>query len=253
MSLTVSGNDVICVGETRRLVATGAELYNWTPTAGISNATSNTISVAPRTSTRYTVVGKDKAGCFTDTASVAIDVWPIPTVSMGEDFVLSVGSTVTLKPTYSQDVSAYQWSHPQTLSCANCPYPTAKPKAETIYGVTVKNNGGCAARDEITVRVICNNGNLFIPNTFSPNGDGANEQFYPRGTGISRIKSMTIFNRWGEVVFSKEDYNANDAAAGWDGRFKGRQLASDVYVYVCEVVCMNNEVLSYKGNVTLLR
>ena len=117
----------------------------------------------------------------------------------------------------------------------------------------MKNDGGCTAREDLTVRVICNGGNLFIPNTFSPNTDGRNDRFYPRGTGIASIKSLKIYNRWGEMVFSRENFNANDVATGWDGIYKGKQLTSDVYVYTCEVVCMNNEVLLYRGDVTLLQ
>ncbi|HEV7333678.1 MAG TPA: PKD domain-containing protein [Flavisolibacter sp.] len=253
ITLQVGRGDTICVGETRRLVASGADLYNWSPSIGIKDPTSGTTTVTPEASVLYKVIGRDKAGCFSDTGSVYIKVSPRPTVAIDDVITLPVGNSVTLKPQYSQDVSTYQWSQAQTLSCANCPYPSAKPKTETTYSITVKNDGGCVAKDEITVQVVCNGGNLFIPNTFSPNNDGTNEQFYPRGSGLSRIKSLTIFNRWGEIVFSREDFNANDAAAGWNGTFKGRQLASDVYVYICEVVCMNNEVLSYKGNVTLLR
>jgi gliding motility-associated-like protein len=253
VTLQVGSGDTICIGETSHLVASGAEVYNWSPATGVKDHASGTTTVTPQVSTRYTVVGRDRAGCFSDTASVEIKVWPRPTVSIEDVITLPVGNSVVLRPQYSTDVSAYQWSHAQTLSCATCPYPSAKPKAETTYSITAKNEGGCAAKDEVTVQVVCNGGNLFIPNTFSPNNDGTNEQFYPRGSGLSRIKTLKIFNRWGEIVFSRDDFNANDAAAGWDGTFKGRQLASDVYVYICEVVCINNEVLSYKGNVTLLR
>jgi gliding motility-associated-like protein len=105
----------------------------------------------------------------------------------------------------------------------------------------------------VTVNVICNNGNLFVPNAFSPNGDGVNDRFYPGGTGINRIKSLRVFNRWGEIVFEKADFSANDAAYGWDGKYKGILLAPDVYIWSSEVICENNEVLSFKGDVSLLR
>jgi gliding motility-associated-like protein len=117
----------------------------------------------------------------------------------------------------------------------------------------VKNDGGCINNAKVTVFVTCNNGNVFLPNAFSPNGDGTNDRFYPRGSGISVIKLMRIFNRWGEVVFEKENFNVNDASAGWDGVFKGLALSPDVYVYTCDVVCQNYEVLSFKGDVTLLK
>ena len=90
-------------------------------------------------------------------------------------------------------------------------------------------------------------------NTFSPNGDGQNDVFYPRGTGITSIKSMLIFNRWGELVFERKDFALNDVTAGWNGTFKTRPLTADVYVYVVEVQCGNNEVYGMKGNVTLMR
>jgi gliding motility-associated-like protein len=135
----------------------------------------------------------------------------------------------------------------------SCPVTLAKPRQTTTYRVQVKNDGGCSASDEITVNVICNKGNLFVPNTFSPNGDGVNDRFFPGGTGVNRIKLLRVFNRWGEVVFERRDFAANDPASGWDGKYKAQPLSPDVYIWSCEVVCQNNEVLTFKGDVTLLK
>ena len=71
--------------------------------------------------------------------------------------------------------------------------------------------------------------------------------------GISRVKSLKVYSRWGELVFSRENFPANDVTLGWDGTMKGQALAPDVYIYTWEVVCMNNEVLIYNGDVTLIR
>ena len=117
----------------------------------------------------------------------------------------------------------------------------------------VSNAGGCNASDLLNVIVLCNGANVFIPNTFSPNGDGANEQFYPRGTGLFVIKTARIFNRWGELVFEKYNMKANEAGGGWDGTYKGQKLAPDVFVYMFEIVCDNDAVLLYKGDVALIR
>lgn len=243
----------ICIGRSATLSASGADQYSWLPSAGVSNPTSASTTVTPQATTQYTVVAKDNAGCFSDTASVQVAVWPYPTVEAGESQTLSVGHGLKLSPIYSDDVNTYRWSQPQTLSCSNCAFPEAKPKSETTYRIEVANNGGCRASDEVTVRVICNNGNLFIPNTFSPNQDGRNERFFPRGSGIDRVKSFKVFNRWGELIFSKENFPANEPTAGWDGRYKGQVVPSDVFIYSCEVVCTNNELLTFKGDVTLLR
>jgi gliding motility-associated-like protein len=252
-TLTVGKGDTICAGNTIRLIANGADQYTWTPALDVKNPSGGNTTATPQTSTLYTVVAKDNFNCFTDTGSVFIKVWPIPTIALESAQTLTVGSTLQLTPKYSADATSYQWSNAQTLSCATCPSPVAKPKTETKYTISVKNDGGCTAQADVTVHVICNDGNLFIPNTFSPNTDGRNDRFYPRGTGISSIKSLKVFNRWGELVFSRESFNANDAAAGWDGSYKGQPLAPDVYVYTCEVICMNNEVLTFTGDVTLLR
>ena len=67
------------------------------------------------------------------------------------------------------------------------------------------------------------------------------------------IKTIKIFTRWGEVVFEKNNFNANDPSKAWDGTFKGRQLNPDVFVYMVEVLCDNNTVLTFKGNVALIK
>jgi gliding motility-associated-like protein len=101
--------------------------------------------------------------------------------------------------------------------------------------------------------VICEGKNYFVPNTFSPNNDGQNDVFYPRGTGLDRIQSMRIFNRWGEIVFEKKNFAANSPSDGWNGMIRGKSAASDAYVYIIEVVCDNGQVVPIKGNVTLIR
>jgi gliding motility-associated-like protein len=124
---------------------------------------------------------------------------------------------------------------------------------DITYRVQADNPGGCPATAEVVVEPICLAGDVFIPNTFSPNGDGRNDRFYPMGRAVSGIKSMRVFNRWGEMVFEKTNFNANDPSAGWDGTYKGKLLTPDVYVYVVVVLCHNAVVNEIKGNVTLLR
>jgi gliding motility-associated-like protein len=80
-----------------------------------------------------------------------------------------------------------------------------------------------------------------------------NDVFYPRGSGVFTIKSFKIFTRWGEVIFEKNNFNANDVSKGWDGTFKGRQLNSDVFVYVVDVICDDNQTLTFKGNIAIIK
>ena len=115
------------------------------------------------------------------------------------------------------------------------------------------NAGGCTATDFVTIVLTCGSGNLYIPNTFSPNNDGMNDVFYPRGKGINGIKQFTVFNRWGNVVFQKSNFAVNDVSFGWDGTYKNQPVNSDVFVYQLEVICGTGELFVTKGNVTLIR
>jgi gliding motility-associated-like protein len=148
---------------------------------------------------------------------------------------------------------SYNWSPATYLSCTDCASPFAKPQFTTTYKVTVTDVNGCITSRNVTLLVLCNNKNFFIPNTFSPNNDGSNDRFYPRGTGLDRIQAMRIFNRWGEMIFEKRNFPANDAASGWDGTYKGIPAGIDTYVYMIDIICENATIITYKGNVTILR
>jgi len=103
------------------------------------------------------------------------------------------------------------------------------------------------------IKVFCENGQVFIPNTFTPDNDGINDRFLVRGEGIKSVKNFRIFNRWGELVFERSDFPPNQASFGWDGKVRGVLSTPDVYVYTAEVVCENDVLFTYKGNVTVIR
>ena len=199
------------------------------------------------------VIGKNDKNCFSDTAYFPIKVYPIPTVTAGANKTINVGQTITLTPTFSADVTNVKWTPNSWVLNSTTPSITVKPNLETQYTVKVLNPGGCTASASVNIFVLCNGANVFIPNTFSPNGDGANEVFYPRGTGLFTIKQARIFNRWGEEVFARYSFKANDESLGWDGTSKGQKLNSDVYVYMIEIQCDNNSTLVYKGNIALIK
>jgi gliding motility-associated-like protein len=248
-----SPGDTLCVGEVAHLSASGAYSYTWSPSAGLDHTNAPSVTASPTTTTTYMAVGHDDIGCFTDTAYYNVKVYPIPTVSAGADKTINVGRSVTLVPAISADVNSVVWSPTTGVVSSTYPTITVQPTEDTRYKVVVKNAGGCKSESLVTVHVLCNGANVFIPNTFSPNGDGSNEIFYPRGTGLFTIKIARVFNRWGEIVYEKNDFKANDEKAGWDGTYKGQKLAPDVFVYMFEIVCDNNTTLVYKGNIALIR
>jgi len=247
-------DDTVCVGKSVRLFASGANSYLWSPSAGLSNTTSSIPLASPPTTTTYMVVGSDAYGCFKDTGYTTVNVYPIPKVDAGTDITMKNGAQpITITPTISSDVSWVHWLNAPGIISSSSPSITVKPKETTEYVVEVRNDGGCRSTDRITVFVLCDGANVFIPNTFSPNGSGTNDIFYPRGSGLFKIKLLRIFNRWGEVVFEKVNFSPNDATAGWDGTVKGQKVPSDVYVYTAELLCENNTSLIVNGNIALLR
>lgn len=251
--LSFSKPDTLCVGRSVQLFAQGAEKYSWFPQAGLDNPNISSPAASPGSTTTYQVIGSDSKGCFRDTAYVPVRVYPIPQINAGPDQTINVGKEIQIVPALSQDVTSVEWTPSIGIVSQNYPSVTVKPTESLEYTVRAKNAGGCVAEDKVSVYVLCNNANIFVPNTFSPNGDGANDVFYPRGSGVFKILNLKVFNRWGEVIFERSNFNANDATAGWDGTFKGKQLPPDVFVYTLQIVCDNNSILTFKGNIALIR
>ncbi|MBA2611478.1 MAG: gliding motility-associated C-terminal domain-containing protein [Bacteroidetes bacterium] len=108
----------------------------------------------------------------------------------------------------------------------------------------VKNKWGCA--DTVVKSIVVGEDNSFyVPNAFTPNGDGMNDTFFPKGHGILKY-DMMIFDRWGERLFATSDFFQS-----WDGTFKGVACKEDVYVWKIHVTLPNSKVKTYTGHVTL--
>jgi gliding motility-associated-like protein len=254
MNVRVSATDTLCVGESAQLKASGVDIYNWSPAASLNNSTIPNPIANPITTTNYVVYGSDTKNCFVDTGYVTIKVYPIPMINIIDSFITAnVGSNILLNSTSSSDITQWKWTPDKWLSCNNCPTPIALVNSSIKYTIEATNLGGCKTRDQVIIEALCDNSNIFIPNTFSPNGDGVNDRFYPRGKGLTSVKSMRIFNRWGQQIFSNTDFSPNNEMNGWDGTFKGAKLTTDVFVYVIEFMCANNQIRTMKGDVTLLR
>lgn len=248
-----SNLDKICVGASVQLMANGATHYQWTPAIGVNNPTTASTLVTPTVTTRYKVTGQDQKKCFTDSAFVQIIVHNYPTVEAGADRTINVGQTIDIVPQISADVTEARWSSTGGNFRDVFPGISIKPTKTTTYEVEVRNEGGCSATDKLTVNVLCDGSNLFIPNTFSPNNDGMNDVFYPRGTGLFSISKFRIFNRWGELIFEQKGIKANDVSKGWNGTFKGKKLNPDVFIYTVEVLCENNTAMTFSGNIALIK
>lgn len=259
-AVDIAGDTVVCVNSS--LLHSGIFLQADTSTVewfwNFPNGNTSTQQNPPPQV--YTIPGSyivtataiNSTGC-TDTTTQGILVNPLPVVTMPGQMTVQAGFPVTIPATYSPNTISWIWSPAQGLSCTSCPAPDAGPKFNTVYQVYFTDENGCVNTGRIEVIVICKDGNLFVPNTFSPNGDGSNDIFYPRGKGLERVRLLRIFNRWGEVVFEKRDFPINDAASGWNGTYKGKKPHPDVYVYQVEVFCDNGDIIRLNGNIALIQ
>jgi gliding motility-associated-like protein len=252
--VTVSPNDTLCIGGSSQLSVTGATTYLWSPAATLSSTSSNNPIATPSITTRYQVIGFDNHSCFQDTAYVTVAVGQYPTINLGVDKVLATGTKLPLTSTFTNGpITNWLWSPTTDLSCSTCSLPTATIKKDVCYAVTASNVYKCAGRDTICIKVFCEGSQVFIPNGFTPDGDGVNDILMVRGSGIKTVKSFRIFNRWGQVVFERSNISPNDATQGWDGKINGKAAPPEVYVYTCEVTCDNDVYYTYKGNVAILK
>ncbi len=190
-AMTNSVGDTLCKGSAARLFAGGAASYVWSPATGLNSTTTATPLASPAATTTYMVIGTDDKACFKDTGYVTVKVYPIPTVEAGADKTINVGQSVDLIAAVSADVNTAIWTPSQSIIQNNFPGVTVKPRETTQYTVEVRNAGGCKTRDHVTVFVVCNGTNIFIPNTFSPNGDGNNDIFYPERYRFIYHKNIT--------------------------------------------------------------
>lgn len=158
----------------------------------------------------------------------------------------SVNLNATLNP-YIPGVM-YEWNNGgTTLSCLDCPNPVASPTESTTYYITITAPNGCQGVDSVFIFTKMNCGEIFLPNIFSPNGDGENDYFAPQGRCLGK-GVLKIFDRWGRVVYMSEDMTT-----GWDGTYSNKPLNTGVYIYTFSSVNLYGEAEEIKGTVTLVR
>jgi gliding motility-associated-like protein len=111
----------------------------------------------------------------------------------------------------------------------------------------------CEAEDWLRITVDRNR-KVFIPNAFSPNGDGNNDVFFLQSANdVTLVRSLRIFSRTGQLVHLRENFAPNDPNYGWDGLFREQPLAQSVFVYVAEIEFYDGKTEIFKGDVILVR
>lgn len=192
-------------------------------------------------------------GCSKVSDSLEVIVDPTPVADAGFDQYIRIGSSATIGIMTQEEGLTYQWSPPSGVSPSNMPIGSVSPQITTNYTLTVSNEFGCASSDNVTVVVDTTpvvpdqNGELYVPNIFSPNEDGQNDVFYVYGGPFTDF-SLAVFNRLGERAFS-----TTDQEVGWDGNFRGRPAPIGAYYYQLSLLDETGAEVKTSGNVTLTR
>lgn len=254
LQLVAKNADSICVGQSKRLLVSGAGIYSWQPDPTLSSFSIANPVASPMVNTTYRVIGKDMYNCFADTATISIIVGDPTKITLGSDTTILSGVPVQLHASAEQkNIVKWQWKGNATFSCINCPTPTAKVIMDECLSCSATNVYGCITSDTVCIKTFCPQTEVFIPNAFSPDGDGINDLLMVQGSGIKLVKSFRIFSRWGELVFEKSNFSPGDRSAGWDGKIRGKAATPDVFVYVTEVICERGIPATFKGNVAILK
>lgn len=256
-----TANQYICENDTVTLSTTPSYpnlpvTYNWTPTQEIiGRSDTNFIKAKITQTTSFYVSAIDDSGCvFKDT--ILVELSPLSAsqiqISANPDTVVKSRTTQLKVEPFNQNFS-YWWYVNDGLNDTTIYNPIATPTKDNIqYAVRVtdKRNSKCTLTARIPIRVrefICGEPDIFIPNAFSPNGDGENDELLVFGENVETM-GLKIYNRWGELVFE-----SNSQEKGWPGTINNEAANSAVYMYYLDVTCANGEKYFKKGNITLLK
>jgi hypothetical protein len=198
---------------------------------------------------------KDSLGCAVEIPIELIypDAYAL---DLGPDVGLIAFDTLPLRATYNYLPVQYAWSPAQDLSCSDCPEPLAFPLQSRTYHLRVRDDLGCVAEDSLRVTVSPNL-DFYAPNIFSPAMDARDENsFFTLYTSRSslNIKQFAIFDRWGNLVFLRENTAPGDQHLRWDGTTRtGKNAPAGVYIWMATVEYSEGVARRYTGDVTLLR
>lgn len=218
-------------------------------TASICSGETYALPWGPVVSTtgNYKDTLKSAGGCDSLVRTVNLTVHPLPSVQPTKSNDIDC-MTGTARLTASGG-TLYNWTPSVSLSSSSVPNPVASPTESTMYYIKVTTSQGCVAQDSILVNVNLGDAGkgYLVPSAFTPNRDGLNDCFGVRSWGQVSELRLSVFNRWGQLIFYTENPNLC-----WDGTYAGKELGTEVFVYVIQAKTLCGPVIR-KGTVTLIR
>jgi gliding motility-associated-like protein len=252
-------SSAVCLSNTTTLSVTNNSnkplSYLWSPLIHIIGSfNTNIITVKPVATTTYYVRAIDANNCSTISNAVVTVHSPPTLTAIADKYTLYQEENTQLHAVPSDFNYSYQWQPSNLLTDQTIANPYTATTVTTLYSVTVTDNSNalqCISIDTVLVtykeRNDCGEPKIFIPNAFTPDGNGRNDILYVRGDNISELEFI-IYNRWGEKMVE-----IHNLSQGWDGTYNGSVVEPGVFVYYLRVKCIDGESYFKKGNVTLIR
>ncbi len=205
----------------------------------------------------YEFTIRDSLDC-TKEVQIELDEPVGPVISLGEDISTTAGSEVSIEAGIEGgdlEIIHYQWEYPSgELSCSDCRELTFTVEQPGHVQLTVTDANGCKyIAPPIMIR-ISGQAEIYVPNAFSPNGDGVNDIFKPYFSDSEiKIEHFEIYDRWGTRVFSQKHFQAGDQNTGWDGTFRGKEMGPGAYIFSLRAVENTGKIITMSGDFLLLR
>jgi gliding motility-associated-like protein len=203
----------------------------------------------------YTVTALDANDCDVQEI-IWINVPLMVHVDIGADHIILPGDTVILEAIVNvpfDSLSSITWSGLINPFCPTCLTQPVAPIITTAYSISVSNSQGCSDQDSVVV-YIQKNIDIYIPNVFSPNGDGINDRLLiSAASDVEKIESMEIFDRWGNLVFAAKNFLPDDPTNAWDGKMRGAEMNPGVYAYKMMARFKDGRREIRNGDITLIR
>jgi gliding motility-associated-like protein len=242
-----AGNDTtICAGSSLTLNASGGTTYSWLPVTGLTNPNAATTTAKINSPISYIVTITNAQGC-TDKDTVLISTTPGQAADITSDgTVINCDNRSTVLT--ASGATSYAWSPAAYCDNSESATPKVSPPATTLFTVTATSADGCISQDTITVFVYSEKAAIFMPNAFSPNNDGLNDNIGPEILCGFTIEQFAVFNHWGEKVFIAEGPDTK-----WNGNHKGKPSELSTYYYYIRGKSDDGTVVSFKGDFLLIR
>jgi gliding motility-associated-like protein len=223
----------------------GTVNYSWSPADSLSTPNAASTIARMDTTRQFKLTVTDNYGCnFSVSDSVKVTMMPLLVVFAGNDTNAILGKPHQLLASGGLN---YVWSPAAPLNDPFIPNPLAILHKDTYFTVLVTDAIGCTDDDDVFVKAY-EGPQYYVPNAFSPNGDGLNDVFRPIPVGIKSTQYFRVFNRWGELMFETKEW-----LKGWDGNFKGKKATAGTYTWMIRGTDKNGKTVEMQGTVILLQ